>query len=103
MLLALDAAIPKRHWNARCAEITDSVLLNFRTQKEFCCALIIIWGKKERKTTVLENASLKNYEYDGTEVYLSMTSQQYQCLTILFPFLSFVVCIIRKRFGAMKI
>ena len=42
MFLAIGAAIPKHHWNSHCTEITDSVLLNCRTQKDFCCMLIIM-------------------------------------------------------------
>ena len=68
MFLALEAAIPNSSWNICSTEITDLVLLNCKTQKDFGCALIIMWwNEKERKITVLENASLRNY--DITELY----------------------------------
>ena len=58
MFLALEAAIPNSSWNTCSTEITDLVLLNCKTQKDFGCALIIMWwNEKERKITVLENAS----------------------------------------------
>ena len=58
-------------------------------------------NKKEPNTTVLENASLRNY--DISEVCLSVTSHTHQLPKILFPFLSFDVCIIRGRFVVVKI
>ena len=47
MFLALGPAVPERGWNACCIEITDLVLLNCRTEKDFWCALVITCGIKK--------------------------------------------------------
>ena len=65
MFLALRAAIPKRRWSIRCIKIMDSLLLKCRTQKDFCCAVIIMSGIK------------KNLKQSWCTI---MTSQRFACL-----------------------
>ena len=69
ILVALGAALPKRRWNAHCTEITYAVLLNCRTQRDFCCALIITGGIKKN----VKQPCWKK------RVCVIMTSQRFRC------------------------
>ena len=67
----LGSAKTKRRWNARFPKLTFSFAeLN---PEKLLLSAHHVRNKKEGKTTVLKNASLRNY--DITEVCFSMTSQ----------------------------